>query len=132
MCRLTLFGRFRLILITGQVGIVIWITASLRVILKWGNDFLLKPKDLPAVKIRLTEIHEGYSFTDCTLFFGAKMFNTHRIDIKDEGTILSNKFVVTGPLKWLWIKLVAEKVADSIPEEMDALAHLAQRYRVYS
>ena len=36
------------------------------------------------------------------------------------------KLVVTGPLKWLWIKLVAQSVADTVPEETEALVRLAR------
>jgi len=38
---------------------------------------MLKPKGAPAVKIKLTEINEMQNFTDCTKFFGAKMYDTH-------------------------------------------------------
>jgi hypothetical protein len=86
-----------------------------------GNSFTLKPKGAPAVKIILTEIIEGQEFTDCTQFFGAKMYDTHKMEETEEGLRLSNKLVVTGPLKWLWIKLVAKNVADSVPDEMEAL-----------
>ena len=50
-----------------------------------GNHFMLKPKGAPAVKIVLTEIDEGKSFTDCTKFFGAKMFDTHSMELKNGG-----------------------------------------------
>jgi uncharacterized protein YciI len=93
---------------------------------KVGNHFILKPLGAPAVKIRLTDINEGQSFTDCTKFFGAKMVDTHSMQAKDGGVLLSNKLTVSGPLKWLWIKLVAKNVADTVPDEMDALARLAQ------
>ena len=88
---------------------------------------MLKPKGVPAVKIVLTEINEMQNFTDCTKFFGAKMYDTHSITIKDDGVLLSNKLMVTGPLKWLWIKLVAQNVADTVPDEMDSLAKLARK-----
>ena len=94
---------------------------------KVGSHFMLKPKGEPAVKIMLTEVDEGHSFTDCTKFFGAKMFDTHIMEVRDGGVYLSNKLVVTGPLKWLWIKLVAKKVADAAPDEMDSLVRLAQK-----
>jgi hypothetical protein len=90
-----------------------------------GNHFILKPKGVPAVKIQLTEINEGKNFTDCTKFFGAKMFDTHSMEEQENGVLLTNKLVVTGPLKWLWIKLVAKGVADTVPGEMDALVNLA-------
>jgi len=91
-----------------------------------GNHFMLKPKGMRAVKIVLTDIQAGHSFTDCTVFPGAKMFDTHTMVATAQGLRLTNKLVVTGPLKWLWIKLVAQKVADSVPEEMDALVKIAR------
>lgn len=92
-----------------------------------GNHFMLKPKGAPAVKIMLTNIVVGQEFTDCTHFFGAKMWDTHKMEETAEGLRLSNKLVVIGPLKWLWIALVAKKVANDIPSEMDALVKLARR-----
>lgn len=94
---------------------------------KVGNHFMLKPKGVSPVKIVLTEIHEGQSFTDCTTFFGAKMYDTHSMEETPEGLLLSNKLVVIGPLQWLWIKLVAQNVADTVADEMDALANLAKK-----
>lgn len=91
-----------------------------------GSHFFLKPKGIKPVKILLTEINEGYSFTDCTSFFGAKMYDTHLAEDTENGLKLTNTLVVTGPLKWLWIKLVAQNVADSVPEEMENLATLGQ------
>jgi hypothetical protein len=91
-----------------------------------GNHFTLKPKGVSPVKIMLTQINEGNSFTDCTSFFGAKMYDTHALEDTPEGLKITNTLVVTGILKWLWIKLVAQKVADSVPEETEALIKLAR------
>lgn len=91
-----------------------------------GNHFMLKPKGISPVKIMLTEIVDGHSFTDCTSFFGAKMYDTHAMIDTLDGLELTNKLVVTGPLKWLWIKLVAQNVADTVPEEMESLVNLAR------
>lgn len=91
-----------------------------------GNHFFLKPKGMGAVKILLTAIEEGVSFTDCTSFFGAKMYDTHALEETPQGLKLTNTVVVTGPLKWVWVKLVAQNVADSVPVEMEALVHLAK------
>lgn len=93
---------------------------------KVGNHFFLKPKGFQPVKIVLTEINEGYSFTDCTSFFGAKMYDTHAMEETVDGLKLTNKLVVTGPLKWLWIKLIAQNVADTIAEETESLVKLAR------
>ena len=91
-----------------------------------GNHFMLKPKGVNAVKIQLTKIDEGYQFTDCTTFFGAKMYDTHAMEETSDGLKLTNTLTVTGPLKWLWIKLVAQNVANTIPDEMEALVNLAR------
>ncbi len=91
-----------------------------------GNHFLLKPKGIKPVKIILTEIKTGQSFTDCTNFFGAKMYDTHALEEVSGSLKLSNTLVVTGPLKWLWIKLVAKNVADAVPDEMELLVRLAR------
>ncbi|MBP6985664.1 MAG: polyketide cyclase [Alphaproteobacteria bacterium] len=93
---------------------------------KVGNHFFLKPKGVQPVKIVLTEISEGYSFTDCTSFFGAKMYDTHAMEETVDGLKLTNKLVVIGPLKWLWIKLVAQNVADTIAEETENLVKFAR------
>jgi hypothetical protein len=90
-----------------------------------GNHFMLKPKGAPAVKIEFTEIEEGKKFTDCTKFFGAKMYDTHEVEETKEGLKLTNTLVVRGPLKFLWTKLVAQNVAASVPQEMEALVALA-------
>ena len=81
-----------------------------------GEHFILKPKRVRPVKIILTEIDDGHSFTDCTNFFGAKMYDTHTLEETSEGLKLTNILVVKGPLKYLWIKLVAQNVADSVPD----------------
>ena len=94
-----------------------------------GKHFILKPKGVRPVKIIITEIDEGNKFTDCTSFFGAKMYDTHALEETPNGLQLTNILVVTGPLKWLWIKLVAQDVANTVPDEMEALVELAVRFR---
>lgn len=94
---------------------------------KVGNHFILKPKGGREVKIKLTEINKGTSFTDCTKFPGAKMWDTHTLEEKEGKLLVSNSLHVTGPLKWLWIKLVANKVASSIEEKIDTLINLAKK-----
>lgn len=93
-----------------------------------GQYFWLKPKGMPAVKIRITAIEAGSSFTDCTQFFGAQMFDTHTLLKTPEGLKLTNTLRVSGPLSWLWIALVAKNVAQSVPEETQALIDLAKAY----
>lgn len=91
-----------------------------------GNHFILKPKGMKAVKIMLVQMEEGRSFTDCTTFLGATIHDTHAMEETPEGLRITNTMVVTGPLKWLWIKLVAHHIADTIEEETEELVKLAR------
>ena len=93
---------------------------------KEGNYFTLKPKGAPKVHIKLIEIIQGYKFTDCTHFIGAKMYDTHMMEETEDGIRLTNKLIVTGILGFLWIKLVAKNVADTVPQETDALVRLVR------
>lgn len=86
-----------------------------------GNFFWLKPKTMKQVKIEITAIDKGTSFTDCTSFFGAKMYDTHAVKQTADGLKITNTLVVTGPLSFLWIRLVAQHVAETIPDETEAL-----------
>ena len=92
-----------------------------------GNYFMLKPKGMQPVKIILTDVKLGVQFTDCTTFFGAKMFDTHLMERTPNGLKLTNIVVVTGPLQWLWVKLVAKNIARGAPDHLEALAKLARR-----
>lgn len=91
-----------------------------------GNYFLLKPKGAPEVKVFITELIENKKFTDCTHFFGAKMYDIHELEETPNGLRITNTLKVTGWLGFLWVKLVAKKVADSVPHEMDSLVKLAR------
>lgn len=92
-----------------------------------GNYFRLKPKGAPAVKIKLCQIEPKRRFTDCTRFIGARMYDTHEVEVVHDGVRLTNTLVVKGLLSRLWIKLVAQNVADTVPNEMDTLAKLASK-----
>lgn len=91
-----------------------------------GNYFMLKPKGSRPVKIFITDIQEGRQFTDCTVFPGAKMYDTHKVEAIPGGVRISNQLVVTGMLKWLWVKLVAQQVANGVPGEVEAVVKLAR------
>lgn len=92
-----------------------------------NSSFVLKPKNMGPVTITITTLTQGVSFTDCTPFFGAKMYDIHELQETPNGLCIKNTIYVTGPLAWVWRKLVAEKVAYSIPEKIDALVTLARK-----
>ena len=92
---------------------------------KVGSVFTLKPKGAPAAQISLVEIEHEKLFTDCTKFLGAKMYGKHEMHVEENGLRLTTTVTVTGFLKHLWIKLVAQKIVDKSVLQMDTLVQLA-------
>ena len=91
-----------------------------------GNQFVLKPKAGPKVKIILSEVIPNVKFTDHCKFPGATMYDSHQLDAIEEGIRITNTISVTGLLGFIWVKVVAKNVANSVPTQMDALVDLAR------
>jgi len=83
-----------------------------------GNFFELKPKGGPKVKIELIETIENKKFVDCTKFPLAKMYGTHTFEETPSGLKITTTMTVKGILSFLWIKLVAQDIVNSLPKEM--------------
>jgi hypothetical protein len=95
-----------------------------------GTQFSLKPKGGPKVSIRLTEVTPLRSFTDVTTFPFAKMYDFHEINETLNGVVLKSKITVSGPLAWLWRKIVAQGVASGVPMQMEALVSYAKKSKI--
>jgi len=83
-----------------------------------GNQFILRPKGGPNVKIYLTETVENRKYIDVTKFPLAKMYDEHLFEDTPEGVKITNTIWVTGLLSFIWIKLVAQKIVDDTPADM--------------
>lgn len=83
-----------------------------------GNHFMLRPKGGPNVKVELIECIKDNKFVDVTKFPLAKMYDEHFFEETNEGLKITNRISVKGILGFLWIKLVAKKIADALPEDM--------------
>jgi hypothetical protein len=85
-----------------------------------GNMFELKPKGGPKVKIKLVETTPNRSFTDFTKFPLAKMYGQHTFEETSEGLKITTTMSINGPLAFLWRKIVAQDIVNSLPVEMPA------------
>ena len=92
-----------------------------------GNHFILKPKNGPKVKIILSDVIPNVKFTDYTKFPGAIMHDAHELEEITDGIKITSIITVTGPLAFLWIKLVAKSVANSVPQQMDNLVKFVSK-----
>jgi len=83
-----------------------------------GNHFILRPKGGPNVKVELLETIENKSFLDVTKFPLAKMYDYHLFEETEDGLKITNTISMQGILGFLWVKIVAQKIADALPDDM--------------
>jgi Polyketide cyclase / dehydrase and lipid transport len=92
-----------------------------------GNHFLLKPKGGPEVKIKLVETVKNSKFVDQTVFPLAVMQGAHIFEDTPEGLRVTTTITMRGLLGALWVKLVAQKLVDGLPAEMEVQANYASQ-----
>jgi len=88
---------------------------------KVGNSFLLKPKGGPKVRIELIRVEPNKVFTDLTRFPLARMYGSHEFIHHGDELEIKTTMSIEGGLAWLWRKIVAEDVANGMPEQTDRL-----------
>lgn len=85
-----------------------------------GNTFTLRPKGGPNVKIMLLETIENQMFLDFTKFPLAKMYGEHQLEETPNGLKITNTITVKGILGFLWRKIVAQKIVEDFPKDIQA------------
>jgi hypothetical protein len=93
-----------------------------------GQVFKFRPKGESELGIELTEVRPLAGYADLTRFPGARMLDAHEIVDHGDRIEIKNTLTVTGPLGFLWRKLVAEDVAASI--EVQTMSMIQQARRV--
>ncbi|WP_411823941.1 SRPBCC family protein [Leptospira sp. 'Mane'] len=83
-----------------------------------GNHFILRPKGGPNVKVELLETVKNRMFSDVTRFPLARMYDQHLFEETKDGLKITNTITVKGLLGFLWIKLVAQNIVDSLPKDV--------------
>ncbi|WP_055096273.1 SRPBCC family protein [Flavobacterium aquidurense] len=92
-----------------------------------GNHFLLRPKGGPDVKVELLEVVENKRFLDVTKFPLAKMYDEHLFEETPDGLKITNIITVKGILGFLWVKLVAQKIVDALPADVQGQIKAASK-----
>jgi hypothetical protein len=92
-----------------------------------GSIINLKPKGGPIVKIELLEVERNRKYIDSAKFFGARLYGIHEVKEVSDGVELTTKIRMTGWLKYLWIKLVAENIAKTLSKQTEALVEVAKQ-----
>jgi hypothetical protein len=94
-----------------------------------GNTFQLRPKGGPDITVTLLEVVNNERFIDMTSFLLARMYDEHQFEDTSEGLKITNTISVKGVLGFLWVRLVAKKIADSMPADMEAQIKAASTYK---
>lgn len=92
-----------------------------------GANFELKPRGGPRVRLTFVRVEPPAGYTDLLRFPFARMYGIHDVEELPGGITLRITIRLEGPLAWLWRRLVAQKIADEAPAQMDALARKASR-----
>ncbi len=83
-----------------------------------GNFFELKPIGGPKLKIEILEAIENMKFTDLSQFPLAKMQFEHLFEETAKGLKITQTISMTGILSFLWIKLIAQDLANGLSTEL--------------
>ena len=70
------------------------------------------------MKVELLETVENKMFLDVTKFPLAKMYDEHTFEETPNGLKITNSITVKGVLGFFWRKIVAQKVVDNLPTDM--------------
>ncbi len=92
-----------------------------------GNQFILKPKGGIEVRLFLSEVLPYFKFTDYCKFLGAVMYDAHEIEDIPGGVRITNTITMKGPLTFLWVTLVAKKLAQGVEKQTDNLVEYARK-----
>lgn len=92
-----------------------------------GNHFMFQPKGGPKLKIGIVEAIENKKFTDLTTFPLAKMYGEHTFEETGDGLKITTTMKVEGILGFFWRRIVAQKIADALPEDMQIQIQTAKK-----
>jgi hypothetical protein len=93
---------------------------------KTGNSFIFKVKGGPKLKMHITECTPNKSFTDCFKLPLARLYGVHQIEENPEKMILTTTMIMKGPFRWLWQKLLGNKIVATLPHQTELLIKFAK------
>lgn len=92
-----------------------------------GNHFQFQPKGGPKLKIGIKEAIENEKFVDVTTFPLAKMYGEHIWEDTPNGLKITTTMKVEGVLGFLWRKIVAQGIVDTLPKDMECQIKIASK-----
>jgi hypothetical protein len=91
------------------------------------GNFMFQPKGGPKLKIQIVEAIKNENFTDFTKFPLAKMYGEHTFEDTPNGLKITTTMKVEGILGFLWRRIVARKIVDGLPVDMQEQINTASK-----
>ena len=92
-----------------------------------GTRFTLQLKDGSAVTLTVEAIEPPAIFVDQAKLPLARMLSRHELlPAEGGGTRLRHVITLSGPLAWLWDRLVARKIVEGLPRQTERMAAYAR------
>ena len=91
-----------------------------------GNHILLKPKSGPKIKIVLSIVVEKQLFITASSFPLGKIYHQHLFEETSDGLRISYTITVKGVLSFLWVKLIAQNLFNSISKDVVKQINIAK------
>jgi Polyketide cyclase / dehydrase and lipid transport len=90
-----------------------------------GGTGLLKPKGGPKVKFVIDKLTDT-EFVDVSRLVGARLTFSHRVIPTADGCLVDVAITMSGPLAWLWNRILGKGLAASVQPDLDSLARAAE------
>jgi hypothetical protein len=90
-----------------------------------GGTGVLKPKGGPNVKFVIEKLTET-EFVDVSRLMGARLTFSHVVTPTTDGCDVDVAITMSGPLAWLWNRILGKGLAASVQPDLQALAQAAQ------
>ena len=91
-----------------------------------GTRGVLKPKGGPKVKFVISACTPGREYTDTSMLPGARLVFQHTAVPSGTGSRLDVLVTMSGPLSWLWAKIMGGGFRDSAQADLDRLVALVE------
>ncbi|WP_427132928.1 SRPBCC family protein [Pseudarthrobacter sp. S9] len=91
-----------------------------------GTRGTMKPAGGPKTSFVISACRPGREYTDTTLLPGAKLVFQHTAETTSSGTDLNVLVAISGPLAFIWAKILGAGFRDSAQADLDRLVAIAE------
>lgn len=91
-----------------------------------GNQYQLKPKGGPALRATIVEIAQDQLFVDVSHLIGTELRVTHHLETQGALTHVSVRMELSGPLSWLWAKILGKNQQTDLEKSTAQLIAIAE------